>query len=62
MRNHGAFLLAIYCTGLGLPFLITGLAFGTVTSALTIVKRHYRVVMNLWRRNSGLDGHLDLHG
>src|ERR1700756_2163758 len=25
---HGAFLLAIYCAGLGVPFLITGLAFG----------------------------------
>jgi cytochrome c-type biogenesis protein len=42
---HGAFLLAVYCAGLGVPFLITGLAFGTVTSALTVVRRHYAVVI-----------------
>ena len=42
---HGAFLLAIYCLGLGLPFLITGLAFGTVTSGLAVIKRHYAVVI-----------------
>ena len=42
---HGAFLLAIYCLGLGLPFLITGLAFGTVTSALGVIKRHYAIVI-----------------
>jgi cytochrome c-type biogenesis protein len=42
---HGAFLLAIYCAGLGIPFLITGLAFGKVTSALTVVRRHYAVVI-----------------
>jgi cytochrome c-type biogenesis protein len=44
---HGAFLLAIYCAGLGLPFLITGLAFGKVTAALTVVKRHYAVVIGV---------------
>jgi cytochrome c-type biogenesis protein len=42
---HGAFLLAVYCAGLGVPFLITGLAFGTATSALAVVKRHYAVVI-----------------
>jgi cytochrome c-type biogenesis protein len=42
---HGAFLLAIYCAGLAVPFLITGLAFGTVTSGLAVVKRHYAVVI-----------------
>ncbi len=42
---RGAFLLAVYCLGLGVPFLITGLAFGTVTSAFTVVKRHYGVVI-----------------
>ena len=42
---HGAVLLAVYCAGLGVPFLVTGLAFGTVTSALTVVKRHYEVVI-----------------
>ena len=28
-----------------MPFLITGLAFGTATSALALVKRHYAVVI-----------------
>lgn len=42
---HGAFLLAVYCAGLGVPFLVTGLAFGSVTSALTVVKRYYPVVI-----------------
>jgi cytochrome c-type biogenesis protein len=42
---HGALLLAVYCAGLGVPFLITGLAFGTVTGALDVVKRHYAMVI-----------------
>jgi cytochrome c-type biogenesis protein len=42
---HGAFLLAVYCAGLGVPFLVTGLAFGKVTSALTVIRRHYPVVI-----------------
>jgi cytochrome c-type biogenesis protein len=44
---HGALLLAVYCAGLGVPFLITGLAFGTATSALAVVKRHYPVVIGV---------------
>ncbi|HZU39740.1 MAG TPA: cytochrome c biogenesis CcdA family protein [Solirubrobacteraceae bacterium] len=43
--THGAFLLAIYCAGLGVPFLLTGLAFGTVTSALAVFKRHYPLII-----------------
>ncbi len=43
--GRGAFLLAVYCAGLGVPFLVTGLAFGTATSALRVVKRHYPVVI-----------------
>ena len=42
---RGAFLLAVYCAGLAVPFLLTGLAFGTVTSALSVVRRHYAVVI-----------------
>ncbi len=42
---RGAFLLAIYCAGLGVPFLITGLAFGKATVALNVVKRHYPIVI-----------------
>ncbi len=44
---HGAFLLAVYCLGLGVPFLLTGLAFGTVTSWLAVIKRHYGLLIGL---------------
>jgi cytochrome c-type biogenesis protein len=44
---HGAFLLAVYCAGLGIPFLITGLAFGTASSALAVVRRHYALVIGV---------------
>jgi cytochrome c-type biogenesis protein len=40
-------LLAVYCAGLGLPFLLTGLAFGRVTAAFGVIKRHYPVVIGL---------------
>lgn len=42
---RGAFLLAVYCLGLGVPFLITGLAFGKATAALNVIKRHYPLVI-----------------
>ena len=42
---HGAFLLAVYCAGLAIPFIITGLAFGSATSALAVVRRHYPLVI-----------------
>ncbi len=45
--SRGAILLAVYCAGLAVPFLITGLAFGTATSAFTVIKRHYPVVIGL---------------
>ncbi|HTX32368.1 MAG TPA: cytochrome c biogenesis CcdA family protein [Solirubrobacteraceae bacterium] len=45
--GRGAFLLAVYCAGLGIPFLVTGLAFGTATSALDVVKRHYPIVIGV---------------
>jgi cytochrome c-type biogenesis protein len=44
---HGALLLAIYCLGLAIPFLITALAFGTATSAFAVVKRHYPIVIGV---------------
>jgi cytochrome c-type biogenesis protein len=37
----------VYCAGLAVPFLITGLAFGKATSALAVVKRHYPVVIGV---------------
>jgi cytochrome c-type biogenesis protein len=45
--SHGAVLLAVYCAGLGIPFLVTGLAFGTATAAFAVVKRHYPLVIGL---------------
>jgi cytochrome c-type biogenesis protein len=45
--SRGAILLAVYCAGLGVPFLITGLAFGKATAAFAIVKRHYPLVIGV---------------
>ncbi len=45
--SRGAVLLAFYCAGLGVPFLLTGLAFGKATSVFAVVKRHYAVVIGL---------------
>jgi cytochrome c-type biogenesis protein len=42
---RGAILLTVYCAGLGVPFLITGLAFGTATTAFAVIKRHYPIVI-----------------
>jgi cytochrome c-type biogenesis protein len=44
---HGAFLLAVYCLGLGVPFLLTGLAFGKATSFFGVIKRHYPIVIGV---------------
>jgi cytochrome c-type biogenesis protein len=43
--GHGAVLLAVYSAGLGIPFLVTALAFSHLTSAFGAVKRHYAVIM-----------------
>ncbi|MEO8091620.1 MAG: cytochrome c biogenesis protein CcdA [bacterium] len=42
---HGAFLLAFYSAGLGIPFLITALAFNRATAAFAVVKRHYSAII-----------------
>ena len=42
---RGALLAVAYCFGLGLPFLLTALAFGRAMSAFGWVKRHYAWVM-----------------
>jgi cytochrome c-type biogenesis protein len=44
---HGALLLAVYSAGLGIPFLVTALAFSRMTTAFAVVKRHYAVVMGI---------------
>lgn len=42
--QQGALLLAIYSLGLGIPFLITGLAFGSTTRLLRRLNRHAGIV------------------
>jgi cytochrome c-type biogenesis protein len=45
--SRGALLLVVYCAGLAVPFLVTALAFGTATSAFSVIKRHYPLVIGL---------------
>ena len=42
---HGALLLAFYSAGLAIPFLLIALAFERMTNALTVVKRHFPVII-----------------
>lgn len=42
--GQGASLLAIYSLGLGIPFLLTGAAFGTATGMLRRINRHANIV------------------
>jgi cytochrome c-type biogenesis protein len=41
----GAFLLGVYSAGLAIPFLLTSVAFGRMTTAFAVVKRHYPLIM-----------------
>ena len=43
--GRGALLTGAYCLGLGVPFLLTALAFRRALGAFAVVKRHYGVVM-----------------
>ena len=45
--GRGALLTAAYCLGLGVPFVLTGLAFRRALGAFDVVKRHYAVVMRV---------------
>jgi cytochrome c-type biogenesis protein len=42
---RGAFLLAVYSAGLAIPFILTALAFSRMTTAFTVVKRHYQAIV-----------------
>jgi len=42
---RGTALAFAYCLGLGLPFMITGLAFQTAMGAFAVVRRRYRALM-----------------
>ncbi|HEX8001388.1 MAG TPA: cytochrome c biogenesis protein CcdA [Mycobacteriales bacterium] len=44
---RGAFLVLVYCLGLGLPFVLAGLAFERSMAAFAVVKRHYGLVTRL---------------
>jgi cytochrome c-type biogenesis protein len=44
-EGHGAVLLAFYCAGLAVPFVLTAVFFGYMTSAFAAVKRHYRAIV-----------------
>jgi cytochrome c-type biogenesis protein len=43
--GRGALLTAVYCMGLGLPFVLAGLAFRKALGAFDVVKRHYAIVV-----------------
>ena len=45
--GRGALLTAAYCLGLGVPFVLNGLAFRRALGAFAVVKRHYSVVMGV---------------
>jgi cytochrome c-type biogenesis protein len=42
---HGALLLAVYSAGLAIPFLLIALAFERMSDALSVVKRHFPVII-----------------
>jgi cytochrome c-type biogenesis protein len=43
--GRGAFLLAVYSAGLGIPFLLSAVAFSRMTTAFAAVKRHYGAIV-----------------
>ena len=43
--GHGAFLLAVYSAGLAIPFILTAVAFSQMTTAFTVIKRHYEAIV-----------------
>jgi cytochrome c-type biogenesis protein len=45
--GRGALLTAVYCLGLGLPFILAALAFRRTMGAFGWVKRHYQWVMRI---------------
>jgi cytochrome c-type biogenesis protein len=44
---HGAILLAFYSAGLAIPFLLIAVAFERVSGALSVVKRHFPVIVGI---------------
>jgi cytochrome c-type biogenesis protein len=60
--GRGALLTAAYCAGLGIPFVLTGLAFSRALGAFAVVKRHYAVVMRVGGGCSSSSGLLLVSG
>ena len=45
--GRGALLSAVYCLGLGVPFLLVAMGLGWVSGALAVVRRHTRLVSRI---------------
>jgi cytochrome c-type biogenesis protein len=45
--GRGALLTVAYCAGLGIPFVLSGLAFRRALGAFAVVKRHYALVTRI---------------
>ena len=45
--GRGALLSAVYCLGLGVPFLLVAMGLGWVSDALAVVRRHTRLVSQI---------------
>jgi cytochrome c-type biogenesis protein len=45
--GRGALLTAFYCAGLGIPFIVAGLAFRRAIGAFAVVKRHYGLIVGI---------------
>jgi cytochrome c-type biogenesis protein len=45
--GRGALLTFFYCLGLGLPFILSGLAFRRALSLFAVIRRHYQLIMRL---------------
>jgi cytochrome c-type biogenesis protein len=43
----GGLLLAVYSAGLGIPFVLTALAFSRMTGAFAVIRRHYGIVIGV---------------
>ena len=44
---RGAILAFAYCLGLGIPFLLIGLAFNKAAVTMGWIRRHYQLIMRL---------------
>ena len=45
--SRGAVLSLVYCLGLGLPFIVSGLAFSRAMRAFAVIRRHQQTIMRV---------------